>query len=78
MGLRRKMTQAQTETAAAKRIARLQTHELPAQVEQCLFLIGKSLVDYGRDGGVEHVLEALGAAEVSVEILQELQRRVEA
>ncbi|HET7110241.1 MAG TPA: hypothetical protein VFI41_05180 [Gemmatimonadales bacterium] len=77
MGLRRKLTTLEQETKAAKRIAALATHELPPQVEHCLYLIGRSLVDFGRDGAPEHVLEALSAAEVSVEILKELRRRVE-
>jgi hypothetical protein len=76
MGLRRKLTQA-TESAAARRIASLSTHELPPQVEHCLFVIGKNLADFGHDGDPVHVLEAQNAAEIAVEILTELRRRVE-
>jgi hypothetical protein len=76
VGLLRK-PRAEVETKAAKRIANLSTPELPPQVEHCLYIIGKSLADFGHDGSPEHVLDALGAAEISVEILRELKRRME-
>lgn len=79
MGRLRRLIQAPTseETAAGRRIASLQTHELPPQVEHCLYIIGKNLADFGHDGDPVHVLEALSAAEISVEILQEIKRRLE-
>lgn len=75
MGLGRRK-QVQVETKAARRIASLQTHELPPQVEHCLFVIGKAMVDHGRDGAPQHLDDALGAAEIAVEILRELRNRV--
>jgi len=74
---RKTMTQAEKETAAAKRLAIMPTHELTPYVEQSLFRIGKDLADYGRDGETAYVFDALKEAELVVEILREFRRRVE-
>lgn len=76
MGFRRKVTQGDLMTKMGRRIASLQTHDLPAQVEQCLFQMGDQMVRWNRDGDAVHIDEALGAAEVAVEILREFKRRV--
>lgn len=75
MGLRRKTVL--KETTAAKRIASLPTTELATWVEQCLYRIGKDLVDYGHEGEKAYVLDALREAELTVEILSEFRRRVD-
>jgi hypothetical protein len=75
VGFRRKLAST-VETKAAKRIAGLATPELAPWVEQCLYQIGRSLADWSRDGAPEHVLDAVGAAEIALEILQEIRRRV--
>ena len=76
MGLLKKASQAQKESQTAKRIATLPTPELAPWVEQCLYRIGKDLVDYAHEGEPAFVLDALREAELTVEILQEFRRRV--
>lgn len=76
---RRKTLQETPLTKTAKRIATLQTHELTGWVESCLYQTGRSLSEFNHDPArIEALDEALGAAEVCVEILREYRRRVEA
>lgn len=73
---RKRTERREAPAALAKRIAIVPTPEITPWIESSLYHIGKGLLDYGRDPNPDLLEEALGAAEVVVELLQEYRRRM--
>lgn len=61
--------------ALAKRIALLQIGDFPRWIEQSLFTIERSLLDYERHPDPIHVEEALEAGRAVLALLEEFKRR---
>lgn len=71
-----KRTKKEAPAAIAKRIASLTTPEFTPWIEQCLYTIGRSVIEYEREPTrVELLEEALGASQVCTELIEELKRR---
>jgi hypothetical protein len=69
-------TKKESPAVLARRIAHLPTSEFTPWIEQCLYTIGRSVLEYNRDLMRTELLdEAAAASEVCTELIEELKRR---